>query len=58
MDGEFAGTEFRDEKTKIMFAYDYENKHTIRLCQGANIRKNYRIYLFSAEMSIKYELSL
>lgn len=28
---EFAGAEFRDEKTKLMFAYDYENKFTIRV---------------------------
>ncbi|MDY3919197.1 MAG: FAD-dependent oxidoreductase [Candidatus Limivivens sp.] len=28
---EFAGAEFRDEKTKLMFAYDYANKFTIRV---------------------------
>lgn len=28
---EFAGAEFRDEKTKLMFAYDYQNKFTIRV---------------------------
>ena len=28
---EFAGAEFRDEKTKLMFAYDYKNKFTIRI---------------------------
>ena len=28
---EFKGTEFRDEKTKLLFAYDYTNKHTIRV---------------------------
>lgn len=27
-EGEFKGAEFRDEKTKILFAYDYENKYT------------------------------
>ena len=37
-DDEFAGAEFRDEETKIMFAYDYTNKHTIRLRQGADIK--------------------
>ncbi len=36
--GEFAGAEFRDDETKIMFAYDYVNKHTIRVRQGANIK--------------------
>jgi hypothetical protein len=29
------GAEFRDDETKIMFAYDYENRHTIRVRQGA-----------------------
>ena len=28
-DDEFKGAEFRDDETKIMFAYDNENKHTI-----------------------------
>ena len=28
---EFKGVEFRDEKTKLLFAYDYTNKHTIRV---------------------------
>lgn len=31
IEDEFAGAEFRDEKTKLMFAYDYENKFTIRV---------------------------
>lgn len=30
-DDEFAGAEFRDEKTKLMFAYDYKNKFTLRV---------------------------
>lgn len=30
-EGEFAGADFRDEKTGLMFAYDYENKFTIRV---------------------------
>lgn len=29
--GEFKGADFRDEKTGLMFAYDYENKFTIRI---------------------------
>ena len=37
VDDEFAGAEFRDDETKLMFAYDYENKHCIRI-QGANIK--------------------
>ena len=28
---EFKGAEFRDEATKLMFAYDYENKFTLRV---------------------------
>lgn len=28
---EFKGADFRDENTKLMFAYDYENKFTIRI---------------------------
>lgn len=28
---EFRGAEFRDEKTKFLFAYDYENKFTLRV---------------------------
>ncbi len=35
---EFVGAEFRDPETRTMFAYDYENKHTIRLRQGADIK--------------------
>jgi len=38
MDDEFVGAEFRDEETKLMFAYDYENKYTIRI-QGANMKR-------------------
>ena len=37
VDDEFVGAEFRDEETKLMFAYDYENNHTIRV-QGANMK--------------------
>lgn len=28
---EFAGADFRDEETKLMFAYDYKNKFTLRV---------------------------
>lgn len=38
VDDEFAGAPFRDEKTKLMFAYDYESKHCIRVNGGANIK--------------------
>jgi succinate dehydrogenase/fumarate reductase flavoprotein subunit len=36
-DDEFVGAEFRDEATKLLFAYDYENKHTVRI-QGAILK--------------------
>jgi succinate dehydrogenase/fumarate reductase flavoprotein subunit len=34
---EFKGADFRDEATKLMFAYDYENRHVIRVW-GYNIK--------------------
>ncbi len=34
---EFKGADFRDDKTKLMFAYDYENRHIIRVW-GYNIK--------------------
>jgi succinate dehydrogenase/fumarate reductase flavoprotein subunit len=34
---EFKGADFRDEKTKLMFAYDYKNRHVIRVW-GWNIK--------------------
>ncbi len=30
-DDQFVGAEFRDEKTKLLFAYDYENRFNIRV---------------------------
>jgi len=30
-EGEFEGAEFRDEKTKLMLAYDYKNRYTLRV---------------------------
>ena len=30
-EGEFTGADFRDEKTKLMFAYDYKNRFTLRV---------------------------
>ena len=35
---EFAGAEFRDDKTKYMFAYDYVGRHIIRIAGGGNIK--------------------
>jgi succinate dehydrogenase/fumarate reductase flavoprotein subunit len=34
---EFKGADFRDEATKLMFAYDYENRHILRVW-GYNIK--------------------
>ncbi|MBW1862483.1 MAG: FAD-dependent oxidoreductase [Deltaproteobacteria bacterium] len=34
---EFEDAEFRDEESKLLFAYDYENKHTVRI-QGAEMK--------------------
>jgi hypothetical protein len=34
---EFRGVDFRDEKTKLMFAYDYKSRHIIRVW-GWNIK--------------------
>ena len=38
VDDEFKGAEFRDEKTKLMFAYDYDTRHCIRVNGGADIK--------------------
>jgi succinate dehydrogenase/fumarate reductase flavoprotein subunit len=38
VDDEFVGAEFRDEKTKLMFAYDYVNRTCIRVNGGAHIK--------------------
>lgn len=38
-DDEFKGAEFRDEKTKLLFAYDYENRYTIRVW-GHNMKSS------------------
>ena len=38
VDDEFEGAEFRDEKTKLTFAYDYDARHCIRVVGGAGIK--------------------
>ena len=35
---EFVGAPFRDDKTKIMYAYDYTSRTNIRVCQGAHVK--------------------
>ena len=37
VDDEFAGAPFRDEKTKLLYAYDYDNRFVIRVW-GANFK--------------------
>ncbi len=38
VDDQFAGADFRDEKTKLMFAYDYVNRTCIRVNGGAKVK--------------------
>ncbi|MBN1566268.1 MAG: FAD-dependent oxidoreductase [Acidobacteria bacterium] len=38
VDDQFVGAEFRDGKTKLLFAYDYVNKTCIRVNGGAHIK--------------------
>ena len=38
VDDEFKGAPFRDEETKLMFAYDYVNRYCIRVNGGENIK--------------------
>jgi len=35
---EFVGAPFRDDKTKLMFAYDYDTRTVIRVAGGANVK--------------------
>jgi succinate dehydrogenase/fumarate reductase flavoprotein subunit len=37
-DDEFVGAPFRDDKTKIMFAYDYTSRTNIRVRHGAHVK--------------------
>jgi len=37
VDDEFVGAAFRDKETKLLFAYDYENKNCVRV-QGADVK--------------------
>jgi succinate dehydrogenase/fumarate reductase flavoprotein subunit len=47
---EFKGAAFRDEKTKLMFAYDYKNRHVIRVW-GWNIKP--RLYEEARRSGVK-----
>ncbi|MCL1835069.1 MAG: FAD-binding protein [Oscillospiraceae bacterium] len=52
---EFAGAPFRDDETKIMYAYDYEAKTTIRLRGGAYIKKYMKEGLEKEKTATLYE---
>jgi len=51
VDDEFVGADFRDEETKLLFAYDYENPDCIRV-QGANAKP----FLFNELKRLEVEL--
>ena len=52
---EFAGAPFRDDKTKIMYAYDYVTKDTVKLRGGADLKKYMRDGLEKEENATLYE---
>ena len=52
---EFAGAPFRDEETKIMYAYDYVAKTTVRLRGGHYIKKFMRDGLAKEKTATLYE---
>ena len=47
---EFQGAEFRDDKTKLMFAYDYANRHIVRVW-GWNIKP--KLYEEAKRLGVK-----
>ena len=52
---QFVGAPFRDDKTKIMYAYDYKTKDTIRLRGGAKIKQHMRTALLKEDNATLYE---
>ena len=54
-DGEFAGAPFRDDETKLMYAYDYKNKTTIRIRGGHYIKQVMYNWLAKSENASLYE---
>jgi len=50
LNDEFVGADFRDSKTKLMFAYDYVNRHTIRV-HGHNMKR--RLYKEMKRLGVK-----
>ena len=54
-EGEFEGSPLRDDKTKIMYAYDYKTRSTVRLRGGAHLKKHMRSGLLKEENVTLYE---
>ena len=52
---EFKGAPFRDDKTKIMYAYDYVNKDTVKLRGGAYLKIFLRNGLLKEKTATLYE---
>ncbi|MDR1589742.1 MAG: FAD-binding protein, partial [Oscillospiraceae bacterium] len=52
---EFKGAPFRDDKTKIMYAYDYGTRSTIRMRGGANLKKVIKDGLAKEKNAALYE---
>lgn len=52
---EFVGAPFRDDKTKIMYAYDYQSKECIRLRGGADLKYYMKKGLLQEENVTLYE---
>lgn len=55
VDDEFAGAPFRDEETKLMYAYDYKNKVNIRIRGGHHIKHVMYHWLEKNENASIYE---
>lgn len=51
----FVGSPFRDDNTKIMYAYDYQNKDTIKLRSGADLKGYMKKGLLQEENVTLYE---
>ena len=52
---EFKGASFRDDKSKIMYAYDYTNKTTVKLRSGADIKRYAKLGLQKEKNATLFE---
>ncbi|MDR0839740.1 MAG: FAD-binding protein [Oscillospiraceae bacterium] len=52
---EFKNASFRDDKTKIMYAYDYKTRDTVRLRGGARLKQHMRDGLVNEPNATIYE---